>query len=447
MSRAPAGAVPRYTSYPTAPHFHAGIGEEAYVRWLGGLAPGAALSLYVHVPFCDTLCWFCGCSTKMTRRYAPVAAYLRALEREIALASRRLVRGARVRHLHWGGGSPTMLEAADVLALSRTLRSAFDFAADAEFAVEVDPRGLDGARLDALAAAGLTRASVGVQDFDPAVQAAINRLQGFEETRAAVDGLRSRGVRSLNVDAIYGLPGQTVEGLLRTIEGVLALAPDRIALFGYAHVPWMKRHQAMIDAAALPGADVRLDMARAASARIAAAGFVRIGLDHFARPKDPLARAAAAGLLRRNFQGYVAEQADALLGLGASAIGSLPGGYVQNVAATGEYARRIAAGRLPIARGYAFGADDLPRRDAIERLMCDLRFDAAGLRRRHGEAAEPLIAIARTLVAEDPDGAVLADGEGFRVTESGRAHLRSLAARFDAHLAAGAAGPRHTLAV
>ncbi|MBV1703770.1 MAG: coproporphyrinogen III oxidase, partial [Hyphomicrobiales bacterium] len=266
-------------------------------------------------------------------------------------------------------------------------------------------------------------------------------------TRAAVEGLRARGVRSLNVDAIYGLPGQTVESLLRTLDGVLALAPDRVALFGYAHVPWMKAHQAMIDAAALPGAEARLDMARAASARIAAAGYVRVGLDHFAIPGDGLARAAVDGRLRRNFQGYVAEEADALIGLGASAIGGLPQGHAQNASATGDYARRIGEGRLATVRGYALRADDLPRRDAIERLMCDLKFDARALRRRHGAAAEPLVAIARGLVAADAEGLLAPEDDGFRVTERGRAHLRGIAARFDAYLGTGVAAARHSLAV
>ncbi|MEQ9247062.1 MAG: radical SAM protein, partial [Nitratireductor sp.] len=238
-----AEAVPRYTSYPTAPHFHAGVTGETFRGWLAETGQGDDLSLYVHIPFCDRLCWFCACHTKMTRRYEPVAAFLDALFCEIRTVGEVLNRRGRVRALHFGGGSPTMLRADDIVRLGSALKTAFNFADNAEISVELDPNDMDEARFDALAEIGMTRASLGVQDFDPRVQKAINREQTFEQTKAVVDGVRARGVRSVNLDLLYGLPHQTCESVADTIRQALTLSPDRIALFGYAHVPWFKKHQ------------------------------------------------------------------------------------------------------------------------------------------------------------------------------------------------------------
>jgi oxygen-independent coproporphyrinogen-3 oxidase len=437
--------VPRYTSYPTAPHFHRGIGAASYRDWLAELPDKASLSLYVHIPFCDTLCWFCGCHTKITRQYQPIAAYLRALEHEIEAVAAAAPRGARVTHIHWGGGSPTILSASDIRRLSRTLRDAFAWASDAEFAVEIDPRGLDEERIDALGECGLTRVSVGVQDFDPAVQAAINRAQSVEETRRVIEACRARGARSLNIDAIYGLPGQHATQLARTLDEVIALAPDRIALFGYAHVPWMKRHQSLIPEDDLPGPLERHGLAEMAGDTLLAAGFERIGVDHFARPSDPLAVAAREGRVRRNFQGYTVDPADALIGLGASAIGRLPRGYIQNEPAIAEYRRLVHGQGLAIVRGVEFSEEDKIRGDVIERLMCDLAFSAKSLRGRPDGLARELIETARTVVAEDRDGFVAPTTDGFMVTERGRPFVRAIATRFDAYLATTTA--RHSAAV
>lgn len=437
--------VPRYTSYPTAPHFHAGVGPDAYRSWLRALPEGATLSLYLHVPFCDTLCWFCGCHTKITRQYAPIAAYLEALMREVDLIASLVPRSARVTHLHWGGGSPTILTPDDSRRLMDRVRGRFTLAGDAEFAVEVDPRGMDRARIDALAESGLTRVSVGVQDFDPAVQAAINRVQTFDETREVIERFREHGVRSLNIDAIYGLPGQHEAQLLHTLDQVTRLEPDRIALFGYAHVPWMKRHQTMIPEETLPGVLERHAQAQMAARALIGDGYVGIGVDHFARPDDALAVAQRRGQLRRNFQGYTADAADALIGLGASAIGKLPQGYVQNEPAIAAYQRAVETHAPATVRGVELGPDDVMRGEAIERLMCDLRFSAAPLRRRYGARAEPLIADAEMVVAMDEDGFVEAEPDGFAVTAAGRPFVRTIAARFDAYLARRPAG--HSLAV
>ena len=437
--------VPRYTSYPTAPHFADAVDGKTYAEWLGALPDGATLSLYAHIPFCDTLCWFCGCHTKITRRYRPVADYLEGLKREIASVAALVKPGSRVKHIHWGGGSPTILSGGDVRALGAALRAAFTLDEAAEFAVEIDPRGLGADDLDALAAAGVTRASVGVQDFDPVVQVAINRVQPFAETRDVIEGLRARGIKAINIDLMYGLPSQNQAAIADTIDKVLTLAPDRVALFGYAHVPWMKRHQQMIREAALPGVGERFNQADFAARLLVDAGFARIGLDHFARAGDPLALAAAEGTLRRNFQGYTTDTADALIGFGASAIGRLPQGFVQNQAAIADYLRRVEETGVATARGYAFTPDDLRRAHLIERLMCDLKLSWSRIEREVGpaddlraEAEAPLAAFAR-------DGLVAMSDDGFEVTECGRPFVRSICAVFDAYLQTSNA--RHSIAV
>jgi oxygen-independent coproporphyrinogen III oxidase len=440
-----AAPAPRYTSYPTAPHFHAGVASVQYQRWLEALPADASLSLYAHMPFCDTLCWFCGCSTKITRQYAPVATYLDALLAEVAMVGAMAPATAQVRHIHWGGGSPTILGAGDIHRLSDALQAAFNVAADAAFAVEVDPRGLDHDRIDALASAGLTRVSIGVQDFDPAVQHAINRVQSVAETSAVIERFRLHGVPSLNIDAIYGLPGQRERELLGTLGEVVRMKPDRIALFGYAHVPWMKKHQSMIDEEALPGVADRHRHAELAADFLVSEGYVRIGIDHFALPHDEMARAARDGTLVRNFQGYTVDRADALIGLGASSIGRLPQGYVQNAAAIGAYQRRILGGELAAERGVELSDDDVIRSHVIERLMCDLSFDRASLEAEFGAAAATVVAEARLLIETGTDGLIAPTDGGFRVTERGRPFTRRIAAAFDAYLARGAA--RHSIAV
>jgi len=444
VSRA-ARPVPRYTSYPTAPHFHPGVTAADYAGWLGALPAETDLSLYVHIPFCDRLCWFCGCHTKQVLRYDPIAAYLPAVHLEMQQVAARLDGRGRATALHLGGGSPSMLRPDDLIALAQQARQLFRPRADFEFSIEIDPNDMTEDRYDAFAAAGVTRISVGVQDFDPGVQQAINRLQSFEQTRAVVEGMRRRGVGSVNLDVLYGLPHQTVGTLETTIDQALALHPDRLALFGYAHVPWMKTHQRMIDAAMLPDAAERLRQSTAAAARIAAAGYVAIGLDHFARPDDRLAIAAGAGQLRRNFQGYTTDAAPALIGFGASSIGSLPQGYVQNITATGEYVRAIKACGLAIARGIALTSEDRMRGWVIERLMCDFSVSVTELRRRFGSAAEAVLIEMAYAAQGDADGVVEFDGQTFAITETGRPYVRSVAAAFDAYLSTGAG--RHSVAV
>lgn len=422
--------VPRYTSYPTAPHFHTGIGTESYRTWLATLPDETPLSLYLHIPFCDTLCWFCGCNTRVVRNQAPVVAYIDLLLREIDLLSAALGETPRpLAHVHFGGGSPSLLQPGEIRRLGAALWSRFRAASQAEIAVEIDPRGLSDAVVEAFAELGVTRASLGVQDLNPEVQLAINRIQPLSVVESAAERLRAAGVERLNFDLMYGLPYQSVERVLATAEAVLDLKPDRLALFGYAHVPHMKRHQRLLPEAALPGAHERLRQSEAVAERLVQAGYCRIGLDHFARPDDPLARALEEGRLHRNFQGYTTDAAPVLLGLGASAIGTLPQGYVQNATGVPDYRRAIEGGDLPIARGVAVSADDRQRRAVIERLMCEFEVDLEefGAPADFADALETL----RPLLA---DGVVEQRGSWLRVLPEGRPLVRVVAAAFDRYL-------------
>ena len=374
-------------------------------------------------------------------------AYLDTLEKEIASVGTLVPSDAGVAAIHWGGGSPTLLSPEDIDRLGAATRAAFRLEKDCEFAIEVDPRGLDDARMDALARNGLTRVSIGVQDFDPEVQKAINRIQSFEETKRAVDGFRARGVRSLNIDALYGLPFQTEARLFHTLEQVVSLKPDRIALFGYAHVPWMKRHQSMIPEQALPDVVARYHQAENAAAFLMRHGYERIGIDHFALPTDSMAIAARAGRLQRNFQGYTVDPADALLGLGASSIGSLPQGYVQNHTATARYIWGIEHAGVATEKGVALTDEDRMRRKVIEKLMCDLTFsrDSLAAVGEWNAICSAIAEEAEAVLRDDENDFVEATADGFRITEKGRPFLRTVAARFDAYLPANKA--RHSIAV
>lgn len=439
------GAVPRYTSYPTAPHFHEGVNCDIYAQWLQELADRDTLSLYIHIPYCDRLCWFCACHTKHTLKYEPIAQYLKSLYREIAAVGALVSKKAKVTAVHFGGGSPTMLTPEDMMLVSQAMRSAFTFAEDAEISVEMDPNDLDDSRYDGLAAIGMTRASLGVQDFDPKVQKTINRIQSFEQTKGVADAVRARGVHSVNCDILYGLPYQTLDTLRATVNDIISLSPDRIALFGYAHVPWMKKHQTLIPEQALPDVDERYAQMTMAAGMLLEAGYEAIGIDHFAKPTDRLAVAARNGTLRRNFQGYTDDQATALIGFGASSIGQLPQGYVQNMVATGEYERMTENTGLTAVRGIVLSDDDRMRAHIIERIMCDFGFDFAPVREKFPEIAETVIAEARLFATNNPDKLCSVDAEGFRLSPQAKPLARSIAAVFDAYLGNGKG--RHSIAV
>ena len=436
--------VPRYTSYPTAPHFHPGIDADVVAGWMSNLGTGNSLSLYIHIPYCDRLCWFCACHTKHTLKYEPISAYLKSLKSEIETVGRLVSDDVSVKAVHWGGGSPTMLKPDDMRMLMGWLRDNFSFAEGAEISVEMDPNDLDEPRYDALAEIGVTRASLGVQDFDERVQKTINRLQSFEQTAAVIAAMRARGVRSVNCDLLYGLPYQTLDTLASTVSEIVSLRPDRIALFGYAHVPWMKKHQTLIPEDALPGASERFAQMQLAGRYLEEAGYRAIGIDHYALPGDRLAEVAETGQLRRNFQGYTDESADALIGLGASSISQLPEGYFQNMPATGEYRRLAEAGKLPVVRGIALNKEDRIRAHVIEKIMCDYGFSYCDLRVHFGADAEPVIAEAGAYAAHNPD-IVKATQFGFHLAEDVFPFARSVAAVFDTYLGIGQG--RHSSAV
>ena len=426
--------IPRYTSYPTAPQFTPAVAGPQYRAWLAALPGDTALSLYLHIPFCAELCWFCGCHTTATHRAAPLETYARTLLDEIDLIADAIGRKTGVSHIHWGGGTPTALPPVWMQAIAARLTTRFALRADAEIAVEIDPRTLTDAAVETLAAIGVTRASLGVQDFDERVQAAVNRHQSYAVTESAAQRLRARGIDAINLDLIYGLPYQTEASVHRTVTQALRLAPARVAVFGYAHVPWLKRHQTLLPEDALPGPEARFAQRATAEAAILDAGYVAVGLDHYALPGDALARAAAAGTVRRNFQGYTTDTAPVLLGLGASSIGALPDGYVQNHTKVPTWRDAVRAGQLPVARGVALSAEDRLRRAVIETIMCHGQADLPAIAARHNMAPDTLAAAAPALARQQADGLIAWNGRALAVTPRGRPFTRAVAACFDAYL-------------
>jgi oxygen-independent coproporphyrinogen III oxidase len=371
--------VPRYTSYPTAPHFGTEVQTIEFDGWLQAIPAGDAVSLYIHIPFCRRLCWFCACRTQGVRTDDPVRSYLATLKQEITQVAGKLAAGVTLSKLHWGGGSPSILEADQITDLASHITALIPFAKGAEFSVEIDPNEVDDDRLDAFAAAGMNRASIGIQDFDPRIQKVIGREQSFEVTQEVIEKLRARGIYSLNTDILFGLPFQDINSICDTTSKLLSLSPDRVALYGYAHVPWMAKRQTMIPEDKLPSSVERLGLYDAAREMFLDAGYSAIGIDHFARPGDGLDEAAKEGRLRRNFQGYTDDSCETLIGLGASAISRFRQGYVQNVAATASYLAQIRQGNLAAARGHIFTDEDGLRGRVIEELMCDFRVDLAAL--------------------------------------------------------------------
>jgi oxygen-independent coproporphyrinogen III oxidase len=425
--------VPRYTSYPTAPNFHECLSAETYREWLAALPEREPISLYLHVPFCEQLCWYCGCHTVVPPRYTAVSDYTDLLLREIELLAGAIGRHQRVCALHLGGGTPNILEPIDFDRVMVAIRRYFDIAEDATIAVECDPRYLDVGWARRAVAAGVNRASLGVQDLAPKVQDAINRRQPWSVTTRAIETLRALGVPSINIDLVYGLPHQTADTMRTTIETVAGARPERIALFGYAHVPWMKPRQALIARDSLPDTVARFRLQRAAATALTRAGYRAIGLDHFALPGDSLLEAQTKGEIRRNFQGYTTDAA-CVIGIGASAIGRLHEGYVQNAAKVADWRRAIARGRLATMRGYALTAEDRFRGAIIERLMCDLSVDLSELAQRHDRTACDLLPDLVRLCSYERDGLVQRDDRFVSVTERGRPFLRSIASVFDHHL-------------
>lgn len=429
------GRAPRYTSYPTAVQFSPAVTAETYRGWLADISTVDPVSLYLHIPFCARLCWYCGCNTRAVNGHAPIRDYVRYLLAEAELLSAALPDRLAAKAVHLGGGTPNMLSPDEVGAIFGALRTVFHLAADAEIAAELDPKVLTREWVQAAAAEGLNRASLGVQNLTPEVQAAVNRVESFEHVAQCVDWLREARVGSINIDLMYGLPHQTVANTLSTVDKVLQLKPERLAVFGYAHVPWMKTHQQLINADALPGAAARLDQSEAVAERLVSEGYVAIGLDHFALPQDDLARALAEGRLHRNFQGYTTDAATTLLGLGVSSIGHLPQGFAQNIAQEVGWRAAIDAGALPIARGVAVTAEDRFRGEIIERLMCAFEVDLEAVCRRHDRPMSDLAQAISALAKFEQDGLVTLSPGRVAVTTAGQALVRSVCAAFDCYLA------------
>ncbi|MGF1445954.1 MAG: oxygen-independent coproporphyrinogen III oxidase [Pikeienuella sp.] len=439
--------APRYTSYPTAAQFGPGVGATEARTWLGALAPSQPVSVYLHVPFCKEICWYCACNMKLGRRPELLRAYEADLVAELELIAAAAPEGLQVARIHWGGGTPTSLPLDALTRVTAELNTLFNVTRDCETAFEIDPRTFEPGMAEGLAALGTGRASLGVQEFDPRVQAAVNRIQPVEMVAQVVAELRAAGIGAINFDLIYGLPHQSVETITRTIDETVKLGPSRIALFGYAHVPWMSKRQRMLPEAALPSAAERFAQAETAAERLVAAGYVRVGLDHFALPDDGLARALRDRRLLRNFQGYTDDPVETVIGAGATAISAVPGGYYQNIGETGAWAREVRAGCLPVHRGVAVTPDDRLRRAVISELMCYLDVDLGRFCRAHDLPEGALDADLQTVQDFVDDGLAEIVGRRLRITDRGRPAMRVIAAAFDTHLRAASETRRHAVAV
>jgi len=432
------GFGPRYTSYPTADRFHAGVKAEHYVNALAARnheRPMAPLSLYVHIPFCNTICYYCACNKVVTKDHGRSAKYIKYLGREIGIVGGLIEGGPKVEQLHWGGGTPTFLARDEMSTLMGMLRESFEIAPDAEVSIEVDPRKVGADTIAFLGQLGFNRISVGIQDFDPVVQQAVNRIQTEAETMTVIDAARANRFVSVNADLIYGLPLQSVAGFSATLDKVIAVAPDRIALYSYAHVPHLFKPQRRIDLDALPAPETKLAILALAIEKLGQAGYVYIGMDHFAKPTDELAVAQRAGKLHRNFQGYSTKPDCDMLAFGISAIGKVGASYVANVKTLDEYYEKLDAGALPVMRGVELNADDLIRRDVIQKLMCNFELDFDELSRHYGLSFAgyfaPDLASLAPLAA---DGLVELTDHDVKVTMRGRLLVRTVAMHFDRYL-------------
>lgn len=432
--------APRYTSYPPAPHFSAAIDNDIVRQWLGELAGDSSVSLYLHVPYCRQLCWYCGCNTFAARRDQPIADFAESVLQEIDIVSTAL-NAHRVAEIHWGGGTPNILTPEQFRRIASHIAARFDATKLTHHAIELDPRYVDRQRADAYAAAGVNRASLGVQDLNERVQRAIGRVQPIEVVTDAVNLLRDAGVAELSIDLMYGLPHQTSDDLCNSIRLAAGMRPNRIALFGYAHVPWFKKRQRLIPEAALPDAAERFEQAQVARVELERLGYDAIGLDHFALPSDAMALAAREGRLRRSFQGYVVEEeATALVGLGPSAISTLAQGYAQNHAEPGAWAQSIGRKELAIARGHALSEEDRIRRRLIEQIMCDFVGDLDPLGGAAACAAE-----LDTLAPMFADGMVRLERDLLILDRDARPFCRLVGMAFDTYAQRNAA--RHSRAV
>jgi oxygen-independent coproporphyrinogen-3 oxidase len=434
------GNGPRYTSYPTADRFVEAFAAPAYRHWLRNRSIGGftrPLSLYVHLPFCDTVCYYCACNKVVTRNHSRSAKYVEYLGCEIGLVRRELGEDRTVRQMHWGGGTPTFFSDEEMTQLMAMLKSAFQMDPRGEYAIELDPRRVDEGRMALLAELGFNRVSLGVQDFDPAVQRAVNRVQSFEQTQKMILAARRHRFRSVNVDLIYGLPRQTVAAFSRTLDQVIECDPDRIALYSYAHLPTVFKPQRRIADADLPLPEVKLELLVSAISRLQRAGYLYIGMDHFAKPKDDLAVAQREGRLTRNFQGYSSEGDADIVSLGVSAISKVGPTYSQNSKILDNYYTRLDTGSLPVLRGIELSADDLLRRSVIQSLACHFRLSKEAVSIAHLVDFDHYFAPElEQLATMEQEGLVAIDDEWITVTAKGRLLVRAVCMVFDRYLRA-----------
>lgn len=429
---------PRYTSYPTADRLVEAFGPDQYrlsleKRVIGGFR--RPLSLYVHLPFCDTICYYCGCNKIITKDHGRSAKYLRYLRKEVELVSGLLGQGERVTQLHWGGGTPTFLNHAELAELIQIIRSHFSLAPDGEYSIEVDPRSANRETIALLGSLGFNRISVGVQDFDAEVQRAVNRVQSEDQTRAVIAAARASGFQSVNLDLIYGLPKQNAVRFTRTLEKILDISPDRIALYNYAHLPTVFKPQRRINEAELPNAEGRIELFTMGISTLTEAGYVYIGMDHFAKPEDELAVAQRHGHLHRNFQGYATRAECDLIGFGISAIGSVGPAYIQNFRTLDEYYDTLDNGELPVMRGLALNSDDLVRRTVIQALMCHFSLSLRAIEIAHLIDFRSYFATElRELEEYRALGLVEIEEEWITITPRGRLVVRAICMVFDQYL-------------
>lgn len=436
--------VPRYTSYPTAPHFQPDFDISLYQSWLRATDPETPISLYVHIPFCWQICWYCGCNMKLVKRADVISHYVGLLCREIDLVTAHLPPGVKVGTLHFGGGTPTSMSVDDITRLMTHLRARFDLSDLGECAIETDPRTVTPEMIALLPSLGFNRISFGIQEFADPVQKAINRIQPYDMVADVVRQCRAAGIEDINFDILYGLPHQSLEGLRETLSQCMTLGPSRVSAFGYAHVPWMAKRQRMIDETHLPKADERRQQMACIETALTGGGYAKIGLDHFALPDDPLAVAARNGRLQRNFQGYTADPCPTLIGIGTTAIGKTAGGYVQNMPDTKSYGDAVEAGQLPVKKGLALSPDDHIRAAAIESLMCSGTLDLVALCERYGERLCYFSTALEELKPLIGDGLVTLRGHHMSITDIGLPFQRLVAQVFDAYRQSAA---RHSVAV
>jgi len=426
---------PRYTSYPTAPQYTESFTNENYLDEIiktNNLENPRDLSLYFHIPFCDTLCYFCGCNMIVTRNRERVSTYIKYLKNEIDLIRTYIKPGRKTAQLHWGGGTPTHLNPDEIIDLGTYIKNSFDFREDAENSCEIDPRELTKEHLAALREIGFNRISMGVQDFNPKVQKAVNRIQPEDMTRQVVDWVRELNYHSFNLDLIYGLPFQSVDEFAKTVDSIIDISPDRIALFNYAHVPWMKKHMALIKAEDLPTPEEKLETLKMSVAKLTGAGYDFIGMDHFAKPEDDLSKALKEKRLYRNFQGYSTNAGTDLYAMGITSISQIGDVYTQNVKTEKEYSDALDNGQIPSAKGYKLNEDDILRKDVIMKIMCDFELDFAEVEKKYNINFEKYFAWGLENLKEMiEDGLIEVKSRKIKVSEMGRLLIRNVAINFD----------------